>query len=406
MRPLEGIRVLDLTRLLPGPYATLMLADLGADVIRVEDVAGEGDFVRWLPPTYSPKDGGEQVGALFLALNRNKRSIALDLKSEQGRETFLRLANKADVVVEGFRPGVMDRLGIGWKVLAERNPRLVMCAMSGYGQEGPLAMRAGHDLGYIALAGPLGVGGPAEGPPSIPGVPISDLAASQIAVSCIVAALLGRERADTRAKGSGRGTYVDVSMYDAAIALMIAHVPGTLAGAPMLREQVGLTGRDPNYRVYRTKDDRWLSVANLEPKFWARFTKTIGRPDLDGAAMGAQIDSAARASLHATLEALFRTKTRDEWTALLESADCCIEPVLEGDEVLAHPHARAREAVIEHEDPRLGRVRMPRTPLRPWSADITPTPAPRNGEHGAAVLAEAGFSAAEIGALRSARVVG
>lgn len=400
-RPLEGIRVLDLTRLLPGPYATLLLADLGADVVRVEDT-GDSDFVRWLPPAIPDPSGGPAIGALFLALNRNKRSIVLDLKAPGGKDAFLRLAEKADVVVEGFRPGVLDRLGIGWDVLSARNPRLSLCSMSGWGQDGPYAQRAGHDLGYIAIAGLLGIGGPKDGAPAIPGVPVADLASSFTAVSSILAALLGRERAGA----SGTGVRIDASMYDAASALMLLHYSSLLAGGPFARGEVALTGRDANYRVYRTSDGKWLAVANLEPKFWKRFIEAVSRPDLANAAIESQIDPAARSKLHVELETLFAGATRDEWMRRLEGADCCIEPVLEGAEVLDHPHAKARGAVATLEDPRLGKVQVLRTPLRPFSAEAPLAPAPRTGEHGEAVLREAGFDPAEIQRLRASGVLG
>ena len=400
-RPLEGLRVLDLTRLLPGPYATLLLADLGADVVRVEDT-GESDFVRWMPPAYEDKTGGPAVGALFLALNRNKRSIVLDLKKPGGKEAFLRLVEKADVVVEGFRPGVMDRLGIGWSVLQKTNARVTLCSMSGWGQDGPYAQRAGHDLGYIAIAGLLGVGGVKDGAPAIPGVPVGDLASSLTAVSSILAALLARERAGA----AGKGVFIDASMYDAAAALMLLHYSSLLAGGPMSRGDVALTGRDPNYRVYRTSDGKWLSVANLEPKFWKRFVEVIARPDLANAALEATIDPAARARLHAELEKLFLTATRDEWMRRVDPADCCIEPVLEGAEVLDHPHAKARGAVATMDDPKLGQVKVLRTPLRPFAADVQPMPAPRAGEHSEAVLREAGLDPSAIQRLRESGVLG
>jgi alpha-methylacyl-CoA racemase len=404
VKPLSGIRVLDLTRLLPGPYATLVLADLGAEVIRVE-APGDDDMVRALPPAVTGP-GGETVGALYVALNRNKKSVALDLKKPEGLAAFMRLVDRADVVVEGFRPGVMDRLGIGWSALSARNARVSLCSLSGYGQTGPMSQRAGHDLNYIALAGLLGVGGPEAGPPAIPGTPVGDIGSSMLAVSSVLAALLARDRAEAREKGSGRGTHVDVSMYDAALALMIAHLPGLCAGGEMGRERVPLTGRDPNYRVYRTKDARFLSVAPLEPKFWARLVAALDRPDLSSTALEAQVDPGKRAALHETLEKIFAGKTLADWTAALGPADACIEPVLEGREVLEHPHAVARGVTLTWDDPRLGSVTMPRTTMRPWSEQTIPAPAPRPGEDGAAVLAACGFSADEIASLRASAILG
>ncbi len=405
MVPLAGIRVLDLTRLLPGPFATLCLVDLGAEVIRVES-PGDEDLVRAIPPAHAATDGGPAVGALFAALNRGKRSIVLDLKSAGGAETLLRLAERADVVVEGFRPGVLDRLGIGWERLHARNRRLSLCSLSGYGQSGPLRDRAGHDLNYEALAGVLGIGGPADGPPAHAGIPIADLAASLTAVGSILAALLARERAELASPGSGRGTCLDVSMYDAALSLMTLHLAGQLAGETMRRGAAALSGKDPNYRAYRTRDGRWLAVANLEPKFWRRFVEAVGREDLAHEALRAMGDPEARRRLHDELERLIASRTLAEWRERLDGADACVEPVLEGEEVLAHPHAQARGAVLRIDDPRLGTIDVPRTAFRPWSAAVAGGPVARTGEDGEAVLREAGFSADEIGRLRRERVLG
>jgi crotonobetainyl-CoA:carnitine CoA-transferase CaiB-like acyl-CoA transferase len=237
-------------------------------------------------------------------------------------------------------------------------------------------------------------------------VQVADLSASLCAVASVLGAVLARERDEAREKGSGRGSRLDVSMYDAAAAMMIFHLPGLLAGGRMERGQVQLTGAHPNYRVYRTKDGRWLSIGSLEPKFWKRFLVAAGRPDLEGAAFAAMADEDARAGLVKTMTGLVAEKTLAEWQAILDPADACAEPVLEGEEVIRHPHAIARRIAFEADDPKLGKVRVPASPLRPWSEEARYRPAPAPGEHSDEVLAAAGFSPPEIAALRAAKVLG
>jgi crotonobetainyl-CoA:carnitine CoA-transferase CaiB-like acyl-CoA transferase len=384
------LRVLDLTRLLPGPFATLVLADLGADVVKVEHPAG-GDALRWLPPL-----AGRQSGA-FHALNRNKRSLALDLKAEGGRDAFLRLARGADVVVESFRPGVLARLGLGWERLHAQNPRLVLCSITGWGQDGPAAGRAGHDLDYAAVAGLVGLNGP-PGPDGAPGplpAPVADVAGGAWpAVAGILSALLGRAR-------DGEGTWVDVSMAEGALSLLA--LPLAMAwsrGTPITRGAEPLTGGTASYGVYRTGDGRFVALAALEPKFFDAFCQAAGRPDL----AARQDDGGA---LRAELTALFAARTRDEWVAFAAAHDCCLAPVWEGDEPRRDPQLASRGAFVEVETPWEGRA-MPglASPVRLLGAEAPRRPAPRLGEHGAAVLREHGFSGAEIEALRASGVLG
>jgi crotonobetainyl-CoA:carnitine CoA-transferase CaiB-like acyl-CoA transferase len=377
-RTLEGIRVLDLSRLLPGPFLTMVLADLGADVVKVEDPR-IGDYLRQIPPAV---DG---ISGRFLVLNRGKRSLALDLKSEAGRAAFLRLVDKADVVVESFRPGVMDRLGVGWSQLRERNPRLVLCSISGYGQTGPHALRAGHDLNYIGLAGVLAMTGGAGGAPAMPGVQIADLAGGGLwGLSGVLAALLGRER-------TGRGAHVDVAMCEGSLALLCAELGSVAAGGEVpTRGQATLNGGLACYGVYRTADDRYISVGALEPKFWLAFNQAIGRKgDLSELIATPKIQERVRAEVQAVIE----TRTRDEWAAVFASADCCAEPVLEVDEVVRHPQHEARGVFSRAPGPGGAQVLQVRTPVAPARADRT---APRLGEHSAEVLAEYGFTADDI----------
>lgn len=315
--PLDGIRVLDLTRLLPGAYCTMLLARLGADVIKVEP-PGAGDYMR-------------MDSAQFEALNRNKRSIELDLKAERGREVLLRLVDTAGVLVEGNRPGVMHRLGLGWDVLHARNARLVMCSITGYGQDGPLATRAGHDLNYMAIAGGLGLNGERDGPPVPLSVQVADIGGGglQPAVE-ILAALVDVQR-------GGEGRWIDVSMTDGAVGFLALVFASHAQGEHVARGAGRLTGRYPCYRVYECKDGRYYSVAALEPKFWETLCDAMGRPDL----VSVQLSDDRAA--HESVEEVFRSRRRDEWQQTLSGLDVCCEPVLDLDEAAAHPQIRTRK---------------------------------------------------------------
>jgi alpha-methylacyl-CoA racemase len=340
---LAGIRVLDLTRLLPGGFCTLLLADFGADVIKVEDM-GAGDYARADP-------------ASFAALNRGKRSIQLDLKSDAGRQAFLRLARDADVVIESFRPGVMDRLGVGWDVLREVKPTLVYCAITGYGQDGPLSARAGHDLNYLARTGVLALSGDAS--PVQSSVQIADVAGGALMAAFGILAALR----------TGQGQFVDISMADGALSLLAMPAAQLLAGgAPPRRGELVLGGRLLCYRPYRCADG-WVSMGALEPKFWAAFCRGVERPDL----VEHQFD-APGSDAHAEVEAIFAGRSRAEWEAFNGEHDCCVEPVLELDEALADEHVRARGMVAGS---LLGNpIRLSETPADPFRG-----PPPGLGEH-------------------------
>jgi crotonobetainyl-CoA:carnitine CoA-transferase CaiB-like acyl-CoA transferase len=377
---LTGIQVLDLTRLLPGAFCTMLLADLGADVVKVEE-PGRGDYMRWYPPLHE----GQSV--LFNALNRNKRSVTLYLKQAEGREAFLRLAARADAVVEGNRPGVMDRLGLGWEALHEANPSLVMCSITGYGQHGPWAQRAGHDLNYMALAGALGLNGPRGGDPHPLAVQVADIGAGgQGAATAILAALLDVAR-------GGVGRHLDVSMTDGAISwLAVALAQQAAEGAVGPRAMQRLTGRYACYRVYRCADGGHMSVGALEPKFWEALCQTLDRLDLV-AEQYAEGESQDR--LHEQMEAIFATRPRADWETLLGGSELCCEPVLELHEVAGHPHVRHR-GLIE---------------TRPSGLEVAPAvpqgdgwrrrDAPGLGQHTSEVLAEAGLDAADLERLRA-----
>jgi crotonobetainyl-CoA:carnitine CoA-transferase CaiB-like acyl-CoA transferase len=395
MSALQGLRVLDLTRLLPGGFCSLLLADFGADVIKVEDT-GLGDYVRWSPPRI---EGAEEsaAGALFLALNRGKRSIRVDLKSERGRGVLLRLARDADVLLESFRPGVLDRLGVGWERLRTENPRLVYCAITGYGQDGPLRDRAGHDLNYLARVGLLGLTGEQDGPPVQAAGQIADLGGGALlAAFGILAALRERDR-------SGEGQFVDVSMADGALSWLAMVAARALAEhTPARRGGLELAGGLLCYRPYRCADG-WVAIGALEPKFWQAWCRGVGREDL----IEHQFDPPGSPA-HKEVEGVFAGRTRAEWEAFGAEHDCCLEPVLELVEALDSELTRAREMVVEVAQPGAEQpvrllgvpVKLSRTPGDPKRAG-----GPSLGEHTADVLKEAGFAPHEIERLVEAGAV-
>ena len=378
---LAGIRVLDLTRLLPGAFCTMLLGDRGADVIKVEQ-PGTGDYMRHLPPLVDGR------GVAFNSLNRNKRAITLDLKAEEGRELFKRLTATADVVVEGNRPGVMDRLGLGWEVLRALRPGLVLCSITGYGQDGPFARRAGHDLNYMATAGALGLNASPGQMPHPLAVQVADIGAGGSgAAAAILAALVGVAR-------GGDGRHLDVSMLDGALTWLAMPVAEAFAGgeAPVAG-RTRLTGRYPCYRVYECADGRFVSVGALEPKFWTALVEALSRPDL----ADRHLDDSLEA--HAELEAVFRLRTRDQWAALLDGLDVCVEPVLELAEVESHPQVAAR-GLVRHRDS--GTEVASAVPLPEGWRRLDP---PRLGEHNREVLGELGVDAARLAELAAAGVV-
>ena len=387
--PLEGLKVLDLSRLLPGGFCSLLLADFGADVIKVEDT-GMGDYVRWAPPYYEGVARSARSAA-FLSLNRGKRSIRVDLKSESGKEVLRRLVKDADVLLESFRPGVLDRLGVGYERLRQENAGLVYCAITGYGQDGPNRDRSGHDMNYLGLNGVLGLTGEAGGPPVQPGGQIADLGGGALMGAIgILIALRERER-------SGLGQLVDCSMFDGSLSwLAMVAAAAFASGHADRRGESVLAGAVICYRPYRCADG-YVTLGALEPKFWNAFCQGVGRDDLRGSAFEKPGSDA-----HREVEAIFAARTREQWREYASEHDCCLEPVLNLDEALESELVRAREMVVELTQPGAERpvkllgapVKLGRTP-----ADPTRAPGPGLGDHTEEVLAAAGFGAGEITAL-------
>ncbi len=374
---LRGVRILDLTRLAPGPYASLALADLGAEVVKVEEPP-RGDPLRHLSQC-----GPDLATVLFDLLNRNKKSIGLNLKTAQGRAILLQLAQTSDVLMEGFRPGTMERLGLGYDAVAEVNPGLIYVSISGYGQTGPHHLQAGHDLDYVALGGILDVTGTPDGPPAAPGVPVADLVSGLWTALGIVAAL--RERAHSR-----RGQYLDVSILDCVVSLLQVPLADWLAcGSVPRRGRMPLGGKQACYNVYETADGQHMALAALEHPFWEAFCLAVGRQDW----VERQQDP-DQGPLIAEVSALFCTQPREYWSTLFAAQDCCCEPVLAIDEVFAHPQVRHRGLL---------HGQSLATPL--VSHSRPPVPAPRLGQHTTEILAELGYEADDVQRLRRQRVI-
>lgn len=388
---LNSIIVLDLTRHLPGPYATMVLADLGAEVIKIEDPRW-GDVVRWTPPTVD----GES--ALFLQINRNKKSLTLNLKSPEAREVFLKLARKADVLIESFRPGVTARLEIDYGRIKPENPRLVYCSISGYGQEGPYQNRAGHDINYVALAGLLGLTTDHEGTPVLPAVQIADLAAgAMFSLVGILAALWEREK-------TGRGRYIDLSMMDGTLALLPVAFSRIVTRMPTrVGEKMELTGSVPFYNVYRTADGKFLALGALEPKFWENFCEAIEKPEL---ASRQFVIGHEQERVFEEVRQTLASRTQSEWIRTFEGRDVCCEPVAALDEVIFNPQIRHRGMVREVKHSSLGPLKLLGNPIHSPDSEETPDrPAPKLGEHTNEILKSLGYSESEILNFKSTGVI-
>jgi len=380
MRALEGIKILDLSRLFPGPYCSMILADLGADVLRIEDrrFASEGPGM----PT----------------VMRNKRHMTLNLKHPQGKDIFYRLAREGDVILEGFRPGVTARLGIDYESIKKINEKMIYCSVTGYGQDGPYRNMVGHDVNYLSFGGVLGLNGEAGGDPVIPPIQVADMAAGGMnAALGIMGALIARQR-------TGRGQYIDISMLDGIVAML--PFPVSLLwglGQNPRRGDTLLSGRYPCYSVYETREGGFISIGALEPRFWEALCRKLGREDF----IPSQYDEGEkREEIFSFLRATFKTKTREEWMEELKDVDVCLGKVLSLEETLGDPQVVSRRMVTDFADPRKGKMRLLSSPLKlsDTPPDIRTAPADF-GEHTEEVLGELGFNADQIEELKKSGAV-
>ena len=381
---LSGLKILDLSMNLPGPYMTWLLASLGAEVLKVENPQG-GDYGR------SQGASPEAASLSFDSVNRNKQSLALNLKHQAGREIFLSLLDDYDVVVEGFRPGTLDKLGLGWEVLSARQPRLIQVSISGYGQESPYRLRAGHDLNFLALGGVLAMSGGRDGEPCLAGVQIADVAGgSLLALAGLLAAVVQRQR-------TGQGQLVDAAMFDGALSLATKLLARVQAGAddPVPRGMT-LNGRYPCYNVYCAADGRYLTLGALEPKFWQAFCSAVERPDLaPGQFGGPEVIDQVRA--------VFASRDRDQWVEFFREHDVCCEPVYSLEEAVHGPLVAARGMLASDAQGReflAAPFKLSASPLSPEG------PSPRLGQHTREVLRSLGLSERRIDELAAEGAVG
>jgi alpha-methylacyl-CoA racemase len=396
MGVLDGIRIVELARVAPGEFCTMMLADMGADVLKIET-----------PDPTAASDTAAARRAAFAFVNRNKRSMTLNLKAPEGQAVFKRLAAGADVIVEGFRPGVMKRLGADYETIRALNPRIVYCSLSGFGQDGPYKSYPAHDMNYLSLAGMLGLIGDADRKPAIPLNIIADYAGASLHGALgIVLALYAREK-------NGRGQHVDVSYLDTSISLLAAtpNMRFFFSDGMLPRRGTGfLSGTYPYYAIYETKDAKLLTIGCTEPWLWENFCKAIGRPDFVRfarkpdqyvRAANAEEDGARR-----DVESIMKTKTRDEWYALLVKADVCVGKVYDVEEMPSDPQVQHRQMVVEVEHPTHGRIKEFGIALK-----MSETPgsirraAPYSGEHTEDVLKDLGYAAGDIAAFRDRGIV-
>lgn len=390
---LDGIKILDMSRLAPGPHCSMLLSDFGADVTLVEAVPGASAKLGGM------NRGGEAAerAAAYNALGRGKKSIALNLKDEAARDIFYKLVKDADVVMEGFRPGVVARLGVDYETLSKINPRIICCSLSGFGQTGPYSNLVGHDINYISIGGALGVIGRPGTPPAIPVNVVADFAGGGLtAAFAICLTIIARER-------TGRGQDIDIGMSDGVLSLMTSAFSGFFSnGRPIRPGESMLNGAVPWYNTYQCSDGRWFSIGSIEPHFFEALCRVLGTEEF----LGRQHESAIHPEMQAKWAGIFRTKTADEWMEIMSKFDICAAPVLEMENVVTNPHNLARGMVVEVDSP-VGKVKQigigPKLSDTPGRVRST---APLIGQHTDDVLKSLGYDEESIAKLREAGTIG
>lgn len=391
MLPLEGVKVLDLSRLLPGPLCSQMLSDLGAEVVKVEDPVG-GDYTRWDNPKV------KQYSAYFHMINRNKKSICLNLKENAGREILIKMVEKSDILLETFRPRVMDRLGLGWEYLKKINPKLIYCSVTGYGQTGPYRDLPGHDINYLSVTGILGLIGEKGGAPVIPGIQIADVGGGSVnAVLSILAAYIARGR-------SGEGQYLDIAMTDGVTPFLSLYMAQFMFDKqPINRGEGLLSGQFACYRIYETADGRYMAMGCLEPKFWKEFLKAVNREELLAEQF---VQDPRQSEIIEEISNIFKAKTSQEWIEHLKKYDVCCTLVYTLEEAMNDPHIKQRGLWFKALDPEEGEVPQEAFPAKfsgmnpGWRA-----PVPGFGEHTREILLSLGFKPQEIEELSRRKVI-
>ncbi len=390
-QPLAGIKILDCTRLLPYQYCTMLLGDLGADVLKVEEPR-EGDYGRW-------GDGARTYESdAFVMANRNKKSMKLNLKHDKGKEILKKLAVEYDVLIESFRPGVMDRLGVGYEDMKHVNPTIIYCSTTGFGQTGPYKMLVGHDINYLGYSGILAWTGEHTGKPVVPGIPIGDMAGGGLATAmAILSALVGRER-------TGKGQYIDVGQADVLLSLNIRNTAEVLAQRKgRTARPVDVRGLSLCYNTYKTSDGEFIAVGPVEPKFWNNFCKTVGKEEWVENHLLKYKDGSETTE---ALKALFASKSRDEWEKIFKDVESCITPVLTPDESLENEHYKERGMIFTMDDPDRGETLQIGFPAK-FSDDLNfkRSPAPFFGQHTDEVLMDIGLTEQELEELRKEGVI-
>lgn len=388
---LEGVRILDLTRLLPGAYCSMLMADLGAEVLKVEE-PGKGDYFRWVEPL----NGNQSI--YFQAVNRNKLSMTLDLKKERGRNILIELLKSYDVLLESFRPGVMGRLGLDYETVKKGNPSIVYCSISSYGQGGPYKNRVGHDGNYIALGGLLNIGGASGGPPIHPPVPLADLAVGGfMAAFSVVSALFQKQR-------TGKGQYLDISMLDGVVSLLTVFAAEYFFDQrEVKRGENHFAGCSVANTVYETKDGRFMCLSIIEEKFWQNFCEAISRPDLIGENF---FEIKSKSLLYTEIQKTMLTRTKDEWVTKFDGLEVCCEPVNTLSEAFDNEQVRFRDMIIEVEHPLLGKIKQVGNPIKaPGGTRINHEFPPEMGQATHQILKKLGLAEMEIDQLKKEKVI-